>query len=135
MSSYVYVDDKDAVESALSAAQKRASVNCLTHAKIVQLAEEAEEELSELLPKASRVGARYFYRPAGPHSNSYRNKQGATSILLERASRGWRVSNVEREQLYPREPERARLTLTPEQRDKAVERFSEKISVHSKEAR
>lgn len=129
----ITAENTDALEAALKAGQGRAQVNTFDAARLIRVAEYAEGQLADLLPKAERKGARFVRRDAGPSANAYRNTQGATRVVIERGSSAWYLIDIERVQVYPRQSGVSELSLTREQKAEAVRRFAETISSYTPE--
>ena len=92
-------------------------VNCLNFNEIGELADEAEIRLAEIgVPKRERVGAKYYYVPAGPRAKSYSYGQGATALEIIKESTGWSIETIFRTKVYPQAPEARLLKLTESQR-------------------
>lgn len=100
-------------------------VNGKAHSFTIQYAEdvfkyassaEAELEASKLA-KSERVGAFAVATPAGPSANSYKYAARSTSIRMERGSTGWFLVDVSKADVFPKQPERLRISITEDQAD------------------
>ncbi|KAA0677636.1 hypothetical protein [Roseomonas genomospecies 6] len=127
----ITAENADALEAALKAGQGRAQVNTFSVERLVRVAEKAEEELADLLPKAERKGARFVRRDAGPAANAYSYKQGATKVTIERGSSAWYLLDIERVEAHPRQPGLSDLLLTPAQKAEAVRRYAENLGCYT----
>jgi hypothetical protein len=117
----INVNDKEAIEAALADVQHRASVNTFTAQDVLGMAANAERRLERLhLAKKARPAAEYRFRYAGPTARSYKNRQGATYIKLQRGSSDWFAVELARVEIWPQTPELAELVLTKEQDALAV---------------
>jgi len=72
------------------------------------------------LPRRLRVGTRVRYTPAGPRANAYKYPAISTTIELVRRSTGWRLTSVERAEIYPRGAEQFVVTISPAARDAVI---------------
>lgn len=66
------------------------------------------------IPQALRVGTTVTVTPAGPAANAYKHAAVSTRITLERREKGaWRLINVERCDVWPRQTARQIVTISP----------------------
>jgi len=95
------------VEEALKEVNGRAETHTITRfAEVHRLATRAENQLAASgLSKSERIGAVLEYRPAGPSANAYKYAAVATKLVLLRVTDGWRLKNVCRDSVFPKQAE------------------------------
>lgn len=114
----------------IDAVEGRSYVNCLTYTQVQTLTLNADEYLEGLsLPRQCWVGAKFYYRPAGPWAKSYSYAQGATSCTIERGSRDWFLVNVERTSVYPQASQRFECSLPHQTAEIAHRQLDKKFHV------
>lgn len=86
------------------------------------LAGKAEDELERKgVTQKNRTGAQLTYTPAGPTANSYKRGAISTRVTLRRTSAGaWTLAQVERTTVWPKNPERRTLTVSPAAREDII---------------
>ena len=115
-------DNAKALETALAAVNGRAEAFCITTGEeLDRIARRAESRL-DVLPKASRPGARVAYRPSGPSASRYKYTARTTVVTLERRSAGWYLTDVRTDTLHPKAGERLTVWVTTVQRDEIARR-------------
>jgi hypothetical protein len=72
------------------------------------------------VPKARRGGTYALCRPAGPSARSYDSGAISTEIRVERGSRDWFLTKVERATVWPLQGERLDVYITAAARDDVV---------------
>ena len=104
--------NRDAIESALSDVNERATTFVLTSLEDVKDAvEKVEAKLSGILPKAAHRGAGASFTGAGPGSSSYRNQAITTCIDIERRASGFFLTGVKRASVFPKTKARVEVRL------------------------
>lgn len=117
------------IQGVIDSIQGKSLVNCIDANQVDLYTQVAEEKLDELcIPKKYRTGAKFHYRPEGPHALSYKFGQGATTFKIVRLSTGWAVESIERGKVYPRQAAIQELILSKQQRDIAVAKFCTQFS-------
>ena len=120
----INIGNTEKIERALHTVQARCTVNTLEPADLISLCAQAEHSLNAMgIPQARMAGAAIGYCPAGPTAASYKYPQGATGVSLIRGNSTWFLNHVAREDVYPKEEEYRRLSLTPEQEAEAIEKY------------
>ena len=121
----IHKPNAEAIEAALKAANGTAVEHTFTtFEEVSALAEEAEKQVSALLPIKGRPGARYVKASGDSVPNSYRGRRVATGVVLERHSLAWYLVSVERVMLFQTGGGPGQLCLTKEQDVEARERFA-----------
>jgi len=110
------------IEAALAAINGRASAFATTSfARIAEIVGMAEKQIA-ILPRSSRVGVSISHIPAGPSAKAYGHSAVSTRVTLEWKSAGWHLVGVERTKVYPRSPERVRISLSLRQAEEIARR-------------
>jgi len=118
---------KAAVQDALDDINGNATAFTVSYAnRVYEVSLTAERYLDEHdIPSSDRGGAKVTYRPAGPSANSYKYGAVSTEITLRRKSGSepvWYLDSVDRACVYPRNPERFKVTISDAAMLKAVKR-------------
>lgn len=119
----------DFLYAALEFVQHRCSVNRVSVWQLMNLADTTEKLLEGLgLPKSARAGARFEYHDSGPSVNAHKYAQGATMVTIDRGTSAWYLTNVDRVDVYPRQSELAKITLSKAQDEICVRKFRTQYS-------
>lgn len=98
----IRIDDEQALAEAFDAVNGRATEWALDAANAIRRAAEAEERLERNgVAKARRVGCTAKVEGSGPSSKSYKWAVKTTDYTLRRFGDGWRLTSVERAEVYP----------------------------------
>jgi len=119
-----------AVEAALLAVNGKSKEHTFTEylqiAKVVQDAELGLEKLGIL--KKDAAGAKFIAYSGGTVPNSYKYSRIGTSILLERKSSGWHLTNIKTYNLYQKPPNN-QFILTEKQDACAIASLRQKYNI------
>jgi hypothetical protein len=120
------------INAALYEIEGKGTVNLLSFQTIEELTQFAERRLEKLsIPIKDRLGAEFYYQPAGPAAKAYKFGQGATSAKIVRKSNGWTLVSVSRIKVYPRQGEHRCLWLTVKQKVIAVSKFCQSFQTQA----
>lgn len=115
----IKVSDVAAVNAALAAVNGKATAHTITSPEWVKALANDTEKLLEGrgLAKAERNGTTLTYTPMGPSANKYKYAATSTRITLQRGSKEWYLTNVERVDVWPKNPERNIINISKAQAD------------------
>lgn len=122
-------ENGDKIDAALAEVNGRATDFTIVHHVYVTKAAAQAEAMLDALPKAERPGASATFLPAGPSAGRWGVAAKSTLLHMERRATGWFLTSVEEEQVYPKQGERLRLTITEAQRDEIARRAVAGFSV------
>lgn len=118
------------IQSVLDTAQGKAFADILSASDIIDLAHHGERALEVAgIPVSFRKGAIYSVTPSGPVANAYRYARTGTAIVMERRKSCWVLIAISRNSVWPRENGRRILTMTTDQKRRALHRFMKKFDV------
>lgn len=119
--------NREKITELINEVEGSSQVNLLSADFVFELRDRAEKKLNIIdMPLKYRSGAEYYYCPEGPYVNSYKYKQGATSITITRGIKDWFIYEITRTGLYPKADEINKLYLNQDQDDIAVKNFRKK---------
>jgi len=109
--------DRESIHAMLHAANGLATAHTINHASLVSaLAHRAEKQLGESgLSLKDRVGARLIARPGGPSKSAYKYRAATTRVEMVRNGVGWKITAVDRVEVYPRQAEAFALSISQTQ--------------------
>ena len=118
------------IQAALNTAQGNSRPYILSAADIIGLAENAERELerAEIAP-SFRKGAIYTVVPKGYAKNEYRRSRRGMIVVLERNKSAWALIEVHLINLWPTDKGRQTLTLTMDQKLRALRRLMKNLHI------
>jgi hypothetical protein len=117
----IAVTDTAALDSHISKTCGKATSWTFSAADVSRIAELAEQRLEKMcLAQTHRRGAVVTARSAGPAAVSYGYSVIGSELKLRRVKDGWRMTDYERCQVYPRSAERIGVEITSEQADKSI---------------
>lgn len=108
-------ENRDAIEAALQAVNGRATSMTMRHFHHVADVAERAETMLETLPKAERKGAVVTYVPEGPRANRYKYSAISTRLMLQRKASAWYLTDASRVDIWPKQPDRMAVYISPEQ--------------------
>lgn len=118
------------LQQLLDQAQGKATARTLDAHDLLDLADRAEARLAELgLCVADRKGARVAYHMGLNLPNSYKFCPEYTTARIGRRATGWFLEYAKRTGGSNKQAERLDVTLTAEQRDRALEWFQQQFNV------
>lgn len=127
--------NKNILVDEINAVKGKNQANCLTFIKLLEIAQHAENRMTQLnIPVCKRAGAKFYYRPDGPWAKFYKFPQGATDARIIRKSAGWYLEKTNRVHVFPLQRALMDLTITEEQRDIALEKFCRSFIIKRKPA-
>ena len=108
------IDEVGAIQEALDAVNGNATAFTVAIAsEVYDIVLGSINHLNDnCVPQSDWTGAKAVYRPAGPSANAYKNSAISTEITLTFTGGAWALTGVERVAVYPRNPERLRVTIT-----------------------
>lgn len=107
--------------AALDQANGHALKNVALVGDIFALADRAERSLTDRgLPIRERTGTEAAWPAKGPVARAYRYKMQRTLLTVQRGSRGWFLTGVQRISAYPQQGEHYQITISDRQRDRIV---------------
>ena len=117
----IKINDTAAIQALLDEVNGRATSWTADVDDIVDAANSAEEVLANRqLAATYRKGAVAVYTTRGPGANAYRSAVIGNWVKLERFAEGWCVVEISRADIYPKQSERIKLTISEDQRDRIV---------------
>ena len=124
------IENRSAIEAALKEVNGTATAHTFTDCcELVAMASEAEAAARHLLNAADLPGARYTETSGGAVAKKYRNSRKATTVTIERRSKGWFLVAVASTEIWEKGGGAGRLVLTPEQDVAARNKFATRYSV------
>jgi hypothetical protein len=110
---------RPALEEAFGAVNGRASSFTLGASDAIAAAIDAEHLLAvKGVPRTLRGGSSYTVSSSGPGANAYHHAAIGTRFTLVRDSKGsWKLDAVARINVFPKQPRRETLTVSPAARD------------------
>lgn len=107
---------------ALASVNGNANAFTLSLGDVRHAATEADDLMYERgVTKKNRTGSVLTYQPAGPTANAYKYAAISTRVELTAASDGgWFLTNVTRDEVYPRTPERREIKISQAAHDDIV---------------
>lgn len=104
------------LEDAVDAGNGRCRSFVYDAEELIELAKRAEKRLDRNgLPQAMRPGFEASFRPEGPWANSYRYPAATRVYYMKRTTKGWILTGIEEDQVYPKAPELTDYTATEKQ--------------------
>lgn len=123
-------ENVQSIQSILDTAQGKAYADILSFADIVDLAQDAESALEVAgIPASFRKGAIYKVTPSGPTASAYRYTRIGTTVVIERSKSGWALIAISRNNVWPREKGKYTLTMTIDQKLRALHRFMKNFDI------
>ena len=119
------------IEDALRGVNGKAERHAITlFTEVESIARQAESLLDARgVTQKNRVGAVVEHRPGGPSANSYKYAAATTTVRLVRVGDGWRFDRANRSEVYPKQPELFRLTISEAARDDIMRAALDGIAV------
>lgn len=127
--------NREKIEAAIDQKLGRAKSFVHDFDQALAACEEAESRLEEIgLILSERSGCSFVHKLEGPKANSYRFSAVASELRFVRGVKAWFLVDVERSQVFPREPERFALELTSEQITTGIQRLLDNLDINEVEA-
>jgi hypothetical protein len=116
--------NENEIQAALAAVNGKAlSFTITSYAQVEAYAAGVEDVVKKTkLPKKERLGIRAYITPAGPSAKSYKYASKSTGLTIEYGAAGWYLVRVASTDVFPRQPERIKITITQAQRDAIAKR-------------
>ncbi len=125
------------ITEALHAVNGRASSFAITLGSEVRAyARDVQAKLDNAgIPQADQVGTTATITPSGPTAKAYKYAAAATRITLLRGVKGaWYLTGIERVEVYPKQPGRCYVTISPAARDAVIRHAMAPFAVRAEAA-
>lgn len=127
-------ENREEIEAALKAVNgKSTSFTITTLEEVGAAAVSADEHLNNIFLDTQKAakGARFMFIPAGPSAKSYKYPVNSTRITIEKGAKDWFLVDVGATSIYPKNPSRTALILSPVQKRAAVLRFEKALEAYA----
>lgn len=130
----ITAENTQAIESALKAANGKASAHAFTSFDdVLCVSEQAEKSLEKLgVPASKRAGAKFYALSGEKVANSYDYRRAGTALNLIRKTAGWYLVSAKSVQLFSNQGGKRSLSVTAAQDEHIIKHTRSQYSVQAK---